>query len=316
MHVDVGAGLVGRQRLAVDALELEQVGVARRVADGRQADLDQRGKGRGRLGRARGRSIHGRRRLLAPDIGGIAPSAQPSVRATTRADLSSPPPWAMLAAGMRLQGGDHAKVVGRVLSWASHCRDRRAGAGAAGLRPWIDSETACRRQEGRADHHLFGDQRAGGPAALQDFRGGDRDQVQLHPRQRRLADVADRDRDARQPAFLRHPACFKHPQAAAEPAGAARPERGPAHLSDGARSGPALVRRLHHLSHAVLQHQARAGVRPAQELRGVRQAQGVGGPGRHRPHRHRMAARHAAVLRRAEGHRAGARDRAKTSSRC
>ena len=37
----MGAGLVGGQRPAVDALELEQAGVARRIADRGEADLDQ-----------------------------------------------------------------------------------------------------------------------------------------------------------------------------------------------------------------------------------------------------------------------------------
>ncbi len=41
MHIDVRAGRVGRQWLAVEAGELEQEGVARRVADGGEADLDQ-----------------------------------------------------------------------------------------------------------------------------------------------------------------------------------------------------------------------------------------------------------------------------------
>src|SRR5262245_1823401 len=41
MHVHMGAGLIGRERLAVRTAELEDVGVARRVADRGQANLDQ-----------------------------------------------------------------------------------------------------------------------------------------------------------------------------------------------------------------------------------------------------------------------------------
>ena len=43
MQVDVGAGLVGGQRAAVEALELEQVGVVRHIADRGEPDLDQAG---------------------------------------------------------------------------------------------------------------------------------------------------------------------------------------------------------------------------------------------------------------------------------
>jgi hypothetical protein len=60
--VDMGAGLVGRQRPAIGALELEQAGVARHIADRGEPNLDQPvGRLRRRRGRVRGRchGIHG-----------------------------------------------------------------------------------------------------------------------------------------------------------------------------------------------------------------------------------------------------------------
>ena len=181
-------------------------------------------------------------------------------------------------------------------------------------RPLARSEAARRRQEGRAADGLFLDQRAGRPAAVQDLRGRHRHQVQLHPRQRCLADLAHRDRDAGEAAVVRHRAHDQRPQDAAGIAGAVRSVGGEAHQRAGARPRPALVRRLHRLHDAGLQHEAGLEGRPADELRGFRQAQGVGRQGRDRPHRHRVAARHDAVLRRAEGHRAGARDRRQSAT--
>ncbi len=83
----------------------------------------------------------------------------------------------------------------------------------------------------------------------------------------------------------------------------------------GARSGPALVRRLRQLQFAGLQHPAGEGVRAAEELRGVRDAQGMGRQGRHRRHRQRMAAGAVRALRRAEGPRSSPRIRGDASIR-
>ena len=115
---------------------------------------------------------------------------------------------------------------------------------------------ARRRQGGRHADRLFLDQRAGRPAAVQDFRGGDRHQGPVRARRRLGADGAHGDRVPRQPEVLGHRADHDDQQAAAADAGADRSAGGQEHLAGGARSGPALVRRLCQLQCARLQHQA------------------------------------------------------------
>ena len=146
-------------------------------------------------------------------------------------------------------------------------------------------------QEGRHPRRLFLDQRAGGPAAVQALRAGDRHQGAIRARLRLRAHLAHVDRVPRRPARLRHRAHDHDQQAAAADAGAIRAAGGQEHSCRRARQGPALVRRVRQLQLALLQHQDGEARAAAEDLRGILPAQGMGRQGRHRRHRQRMAAR-------------------------
>ena len=77
MQVDMRAGLVGGQRRAVDAAELEQAGVARHEADRGEADLDQ---GIGRRRCRQRRFLRGRSHGIHGVVVSSAPPAPPSHR--------------------------------------------------------------------------------------------------------------------------------------------------------------------------------------------------------------------------------------------
>ena len=174
-----------------------------------------------------------RRRQCARFVNPAAWSMLPASRSRGRSrNHNATPREGLLTIACRFGA---AGLFGLALASAS-----RRPSGRAGPIPG-STRAARRRQGGRVADHLLLDQRAGRPAAVQDFRGCDRHQGAIRARRRQPADVAHGDRVPRRAEGLGHPPDHDDQQDAAADDGADRSARGEEPHAGGARSRPALV---------------------------------------------------------------------------
>ena len=323
MQVDMRAGLVGRQRAAVDAAELEQAGVARRIADRGQADLDQ---GVGRCAAAC---------EVAVTVSTVCVSPRRRARSCRRIDRRpAHAPFATCGLDAQLAPVRHVMAV-----WSAPVRAMQGAE-----RCCIDA-IPTQPLRPRCSPRLRSSLGAA-PAPSAGRTPGSIRRCSPPPRRRARSRSIPRPtsrRACRCSRFSRRrPASSSTTSAATTPrcCRGSRSRRAPGqpsfdiiHITSAHKMPQNLLAQfdppeakniipeardpnrrwygVYTIYHdAGLQH--RRVIKPSElpkSFRGVRHAQGMGRQGRHRPHRHRMAARHAAVLRRAEGHRAGARDR-------